>query len=61
MQAAIYKGPGKIELGERPDLEGRINPGRVFDYSTDLSHIVEAYAAMNERRAVKSLLRIGKV
>jgi len=40
-------------------LEGRINPGRVFDYSTDLNNIVEAYSAMNERRAVKSLLRIG--
>jgi threonine dehydrogenase-like Zn-dependent dehydrogenase len=42
-------------------LEGHINPGRVFDYTTDLNGIVEAYAAMNERRAVKSLLRIGTV
>lgn len=40
-------------------LEGRINPGRVFDFTTDLSGIREAYAAMNERRAVKSLLKIG--
>jgi threonine dehydrogenase-like Zn-dependent dehydrogenase len=40
-------------------LEGRINPGRVFDFATDLNGIVEAYTAMNERRAVKSLLRIG--
>lgn len=42
-------------------LEGRINPGRVFDFATDLNGIVEAYRAMNERRAVKSLLRIGTI
>jgi threonine dehydrogenase-like Zn-dependent dehydrogenase len=42
-------------------LEGRINPGRVFDFETDLDGIVEAYAAMDERRAVKSLVRVGTV
>jgi threonine dehydrogenase-like Zn-dependent dehydrogenase len=42
-------------------LEGHINPGRVFDFVTDLNGIVEAYTAMNERRAVKSLLRIGSI
>lgn len=40
-------------------LEGRINPGRVFDFETDLDHVVDAYQAMAERRAIKSLLRIG--
>jgi threonine dehydrogenase-like Zn-dependent dehydrogenase len=40
-------------------LDGRINPGRVFDFATDLDGVVEGYKAMNERRAVKSLLRIG--
>ena len=40
-------------------LEGRINPGRVFDFETDLDGVAEAYAAMNERRAIKSLIRIG--
>ena len=40
-------------------LAGRINPGRVFDFETDLDHIADAYAAMDERRAVKSLVRIG--
>lgn len=39
-------------------LEGRINPGGVFDFTTDLNGIAEAYAAMNERRAIKSLLRV---
>jgi threonine dehydrogenase-like Zn-dependent dehydrogenase len=40
-------------------LEGRINPGRVFDFDTTLDGIVEAYRAMDERRAIKSLLRIA--
>lgn len=40
-------------------LEGRINPGRVFDFETNLDGVAEAYAAMDERRAIKSLLPIG--
>jgi len=39
-------------------LAGRINPGRVFDYIADLDHVADAYAAMDERRAIKSLLTI---
>ncbi|MGZ6705414.1 MAG: zinc-dependent alcohol dehydrogenase family protein [Solirubrobacteraceae bacterium] len=42
-------------------LEGRINPGRVLDYETDLDGIADAYAAMDERRAIKSLVRVGTV
>jgi threonine dehydrogenase-like Zn-dependent dehydrogenase len=42
-------------------LEGRIDPGRVLDYETDLEAIDEAYAAMDDRRAIKSLVRIGSV
>jgi threonine dehydrogenase-like Zn-dependent dehydrogenase len=41
-------------------LAGRINPGRVFDYETDLDGVPSAYAAMDERRAVKVLIRVGK-
>jgi alcohol dehydrogenase len=41
-------------------LSGKINPGLVFDYETDLDHIKEAYDAMDQRRAVKSLLLIGE-
>ena len=45
-----------------PDvLEGTINPGLVLDYETDLADIADAYAAMDERRAIKSLVRIGSV
>jgi len=42
-------------------LAGRINPGRVLDFETDLDDIAEAYAAMDERRAIKSLVRVGAV
>jgi threonine dehydrogenase-like Zn-dependent dehydrogenase len=40
-------------------LEGRVNPGLVFDYATELDDVGEAYAAMDERRAIKSLLRVS--
>jgi len=42
-------------------LEGGIHPGRVFDFETDLDGLIEAYDAMEERRAIKSLLRIGSL
>ena len=40
-------------------LAGRINPGLVFDLTTDLDHVADAYAAMDERRAIKSLLTVS--
>jgi threonine dehydrogenase-like Zn-dependent dehydrogenase len=39
-------------------LADRINPGRVFDFATDLDHVADAYAVMDERRAVKSMLTL---
>jgi NADPH:quinone reductase-like Zn-dependent oxidoreductase len=39
----------------------RINPGLVFDFETDLDHIAEAYTAMDERRAIKSLIRTSAI
>jgi threonine dehydrogenase-like Zn-dependent dehydrogenase len=55
--------PARRYLPELMDdvLAGRINPGRVFDFETDLNGIAEAYAAMDERRAIKSLVRIGAI
>jgi threonine dehydrogenase-like Zn-dependent dehydrogenase len=38
-------------------LDGRLRPGRVFDLELPLSEVAEAYAAMDERRAIKVLLR----
>jgi threonine dehydrogenase-like Zn-dependent dehydrogenase len=38
-------------------LDGNINPGKVFDLTLPLNQIAEAYRAMDERRAIKALLR----
>jgi threonine dehydrogenase-like Zn-dependent dehydrogenase len=55
---------GRRRSGHIPELledvlEDDFNPGRVLDFETDLDGIAEAYAAMDERRAIKSLLRVG--
>ena len=42
-------------------LAGRIDPGRVFDFEIDLDGIGEAYAAMDQRRAIKSLVRVASI
>jgi len=42
-------------------LKNRINPGLVFDFTTDLDNIVKAYVAMDERKAIKSLIKIGTI
>ena len=38
-------------------LSGAIQPGKVFDLELPLAEVAEAYAAMDERRAIKVLLR----
>ena len=41
-----------------PDvMEGRIDPGRVFDRTVDLDGVPDGYRAMNEREALKVLIR----
>jgi threonine dehydrogenase-like Zn-dependent dehydrogenase len=37
--------------------DGRLQPGAVFDLELPLAEVAEAYAAMDERRAIKVLLR----
>ena len=36
---------------------GKINPGKVFDLVLPLNRVAEGYRAMDERRAIKTLLR----
>jgi threonine dehydrogenase-like Zn-dependent dehydrogenase len=38
-------------------LEGRIEPGRVFDSITDLDGVPDGYRAMNERDAIKVMVK----
>lgn len=47
------------ELLLKAVLDGEINPGKVFTKSFELNHAADAYAAMDQRRAIKSLLVIG--
>ena len=38
-------------------LEDKIQPGKVFDTTMPLDRVADAYRAMDERRAIKVLLR----
>lgn len=40
-------------------LDGQINPGKVFDLTVDLDEIAEGYVAMDERRAIKALVKVS--
>jgi len=52
--------PARTYIPELLDdvVDGRINPGRVFDFETDLDHVADTYKAMDERRAIKALIRM---
>ncbi|KAB0584701.1 zinc-dependent alcohol dehydrogenase family protein [Ideonella dechloratans] len=39
-------------------LDRKINPGKVFDLEIPLAEVAEGYKAMDERRAIKALLRV---
>jgi threonine dehydrogenase-like Zn-dependent dehydrogenase len=42
-----------------PDvLEGRIEPGRVFDRVIDLEGVPDGYRAMNERESIKVMIEL---
>lgn len=37
-------------------IEGRINPGRVFDRVTNLDGVPDGYRAMSDREAIKVMI-----
>jgi threonine dehydrogenase-like Zn-dependent dehydrogenase len=57
----LHGGPAPVRrfLPELIDLvwSGKINPGKVFDLTLPLDQVAEGYRAMDERRAIKTLLR----
>src|SRR5437870_1787440 len=57
----LHGGPAPVRrfLPDLIDLvwEGKINPGKVFDLTLPLNQVAEGYRAMDERRAIKTLLR----
>ena len=57
----LHGGPAPVRrfLPELIDLiwSQKINPGKVFDLTLPLEQVAEGYRAMDERRAIKTLLR----
>jgi len=57
----LMGGPAPVRryLPELIDLiwKGKIEPGKVFDLTLPLEEVAEGYRAMDERRAIKALLR----
>jgi threonine dehydrogenase-like Zn-dependent dehydrogenase len=57
----LHGGPAPVRrfLLELIDLvwKEKINPGKVFDLTLPLDRVAEGYRAMDERRAIKALLR----
>jgi hypothetical protein len=48
----------KIIAGPPASSAGRIKPGKVFDLTLPLSEVAQGYRAMDERRAIKTLLTV---
>lgn len=61
-QKSMLGGPAPVRrfLPDLMDLvlERQINPGKVFDLQLPLADVAEGYRAMDERRAIKTLLRV---
>jgi len=57
----LHGGPAPVRriLPDLIDLvwSGKMNPGKVFDLTLPLDQVAEGYRAMDERRAIKTLLR----
>ncbi|MFG3437221.1 zinc-dependent alcohol dehydrogenase family protein [Nonomuraea sp. NPDC047897] len=61
-QVSLFGGPAPVRrfLPELIELiwDRKIDPGKVFDLALPLEQAAEAYQAMDERRAIKALLRV---
>ncbi|HWU19029.1 MAG TPA: zinc-dependent alcohol dehydrogenase family protein [Devosia sp.] len=61
-QTGIMGGPAPVRrfLPHLMDLvlSRQINPGKVFDLELPIADVAEGYRAMDERRAIKTLLRV---
>ncbi len=63
---ALAREWGATDMAYQPLLlqavpDGSINPGKVFDLRIDLGHIADGYAAMDERRAIKALVKVSEL
>ncbi|NVO25176.1 zinc-dependent alcohol dehydrogenase family protein [Donghicola mangrovi] len=61
-QKRLFGGPAPVrrylpDLMERV-LRAEIQPGKVFDLTLPIAQVAEGYKAMDERRAIKTMLRV---
>ena len=58
--STVALAPVRRFLPEQMELiaTGAIQPGKVFDLTLALDDVAEGYRAMDERRAIKTLLQI---
>ncbi|NVO27948.1 zinc-dependent alcohol dehydrogenase family protein [Donghicola sp. C2-DW-16] len=61
-QKRLFGGPAPVrrylpDLMERV-LSAEIQPGKVFDLTLPIAQVAEGYKAMDERRAIKTMLRV---
>lgn len=61
-QKRLFGGPAPVrrylpDLMDRV-LRGEIQPGKVFDLTLPIDQVAEGYKAMDERRAIKTMLRV---
>ena len=58
----LHGGPAPVRRFLRENMElianGDIQPGKVFDLTLALEDAAEGYRAMDERRAIKTLLTV---
>ena len=57
--ADVHLGARHNDMGPAAAAQ-RADPTWSSTYATDLDHVADAYAAMDERRAIKSLLTISQ-
>jgi threonine dehydrogenase-like Zn-dependent dehydrogenase len=57
MKGTVLYGLRDIRSEERDAPNGKINAGKVFELTLPLDQVAEGYRAMDERRAIKTLLR----
>lgn len=63
-QQRMLGGPAPVrrflpDLMERV-LQSRIQPGKVFDLILPIAEVAEGYRAMDERRAIKTMLQLAE-
>ena len=57
LNGVFHEKLAKRQVPAKALQEGAIEPGRVFDLTLPLAEVAEGYRAMDERRAIKTLLR----